>query len=148
MILPPKTASAAIPAGLRVAEPATLRDLPATALDLLGESGSTAIFPGQSLTRHWRSQTPPETAGPVLSEVYLTVTIPESKRKRMKQPAMRGPMQSLTSDRYIYIRSHDGKEELYDAINDRGETADLAAKPESLPILERFRKEWATMFAP
>ena len=45
--------AATAPAGRVVAEPVSLRDLPATVVDLLGLAADSP-FPGRSLAAHWR----------------------------------------------------------------------------------------------
>ena len=58
-----------VPAGRVVAEPVSLRDLPATVVDLLGLAGG-APFPGRSLARFWAGNAPARAAGvePLLME--------------------------------------------------------------------------------
>ena len=96
-----------VPAGVVVKESVSLRDLPATVLDLLGlQEGSP--FPGQPLARFWASGAglAPE---PVLSEV-------EWRKKTYR---------SLTLGAYHFIRLPDGTEELYDLDRDPFETTDM-----------------------
>lgn len=120
--------------GIRVAEPVTLRDLPATVVDLLGIRGEVN-FPGRSLSVHWTPEpdsvrTPPS---PLLSEVS----------RHENQPAWyavsKGDMQSIIVGRHHYIRNGDGREELYDVVADPGEMADLAASENSRAVLEVAR---------
>jgi hypothetical protein len=47
-------------------------------------------------------------------------------------------MASVTDDAYHYIRNGDGGEELY-ALTDKAEERNLSSRPESAPILERYR---------
>jgi arylsulfatase A-like enzyme len=124
------------PAGRRVASRVTLRDLPATIMDLLGQPDGTGL-PGRSLARHW-SATPRSPAEPVdaaIAEVreaeWAQVTAPW-------YPAAKGDMESVTDDSHHYIRNGDGSEQLF-SIADRDERDDLSKRPESLPILERYR---------
>ena len=55
---------------------------------------------------------------------------------------------ALRSDRYRYIRFEDGSEELYDHQTDPNEWNNLAGQPESLPTLEKFRKQLPEQEAP
>lgn len=122
----------AIPAGRVIDEPASLRDLPATALDLLG-LGGPGPFPGRSLARYWDGG--PVEVGPILSEVSIV----EDAVAKGRVPAMRGPITSLLDDRLLYIRNASGREELYDTVDDPLEARDLVADPASRETLKRLR---------
>jgi arylsulfatase A-like enzyme len=89
------------PAGARVSDPANLRDLPATILDLVGPGPGG--FPGQSLARFWD-------VVPDLDEVVVS---------------SEADMVSLISGAYHYIRMPDGKEQLFDYQADVTEQDDL-----------------------
>jgi arylsulfatase A-like enzyme len=123
----------AVPAG-HVSTRVTLRDIPATVLDLVGLNA--APLPGMSLARHW-------TAG-VNRDSSTDVAIAEVREAAWARlwapayPAAKGDMGSITDDRYHYIRNGDGREELY-AVADTTEAHDISAAPESQPILERYR---------
>ncbi len=122
-----------VPGGVRVAEPVTLRDLPATALDLLGIAG--AGIPGRSLALHWERSpiTSREGASPLLSEL--------KKRKRTLwwYALSKGDMRSIIVGRYQYIRNGDGREELYDVVTDPWETVDLTRSAGHPAILDTAR---------
>jgi arylsulfatase A-like enzyme len=120
-----------IPAAVRSAESVTLRDIPATIMDVLGLQGST--FRGESLRRYWTPASS-RTAEPSLSELAF-----EGPRM-MRGPIHRGSMQSLVMGDHHYIRNGDGVEELYDLFADPREQNDLSGKPESAPQLAEFRK--------
>ncbi len=91
------------PAGLRVSSPVSLRDLPATVLDLLArESGS---LPGVSLARLWQSTAGLPSASPVLIE---------GTRRPFGQgsyPLMRGDMIAIVDGGYQYIHQQEGGQE-------------------------------------
>lgn len=125
-----------VPPGRVVGEPVSLRDLPATVLDLLGQGDGDEPFPGRSLARFWG----PEPAGPepILSEVSIV----ESPEFRGRVPAMLGPMSSLLAEGLVYIRNPTGREELYDFQGDQLEAHNLAAHPSSRETLRRFREQW------
>jgi len=108
-----------VPAGVSVEDPVSLRDVPATVLDLVGLDGRSD-FAGKSLTARWRE--PRDTSADAIFSALLAV----------------GKPKSLLQGRYHYIRRQH-KEELYDWLGDRREQIDLASKPESAPALERFR---------
>src|SRR5262249_43146892 len=118
LILAPGTA----PSGRVVADPVTLRDVPATVVDLLGLS-SGAPFPGRSLGRAWSSQAPGDSPEPLLSEIALP---PEADPNGGRSPVCQGAMVSLVSNGWHYIRNGDGREELYDFARDPDEERNLA----------------------
>ena len=123
------------PAGVRVAEPVSLRDLPATMLELaaLSEDGR---FPGTSLSRYWDGSG--ATVGSLLSEVRQGHNTPDSV------PISRGPMKSLVGRGMHYIVNGDGEEELYDYVADDAETTNLLRSEDSTRVrsmLLTFRQE-------
>jgi arylsulfatase A-like enzyme len=131
-----------VPAGRTVREPVTLRDLPATVVDLLQLEGGPR-FPGASLARYWDSVREAGNAviDPPLSEV-------RGKPWKPKWfPVHKGDMQSLVDDRYHYIRNGDGREELYDFENDPWEKRDLAGSEVGSRVLTRFRTWLQTFLA-
>jgi arylsulfatase A-like enzyme len=121
-----------LPEGERVAEPVTLRDLPATILDLVGAAGASGI-PGQSLVGHARGGQPVAATSPLLSELDWYDWSPEWT------PIHRGDMTSLVEGRLHYIRNGDGEDELYDAVADAAEATDLSAEPSMRRDLDRLR---------
>lgn len=123
------------PGGIRVKEPVTLRDLPATVLDLL-ELKNTNSFPGNSLARRWMPAKMKEgsVSEPVLSELEFAANLPAS------YPISKGEMKSLVIDQYHYIRNGDKVEELYDFQQDPLETRNLALSDESRSILNKCRE--------
>lgn len=124
-----------VPAGKRIREPVTLRDLPATVLDLVGFQGDD-YFPGYSLARFWNSEgdscKPEENT--LLAEVRAGINTPES------EPISKGKMKSLVSGGYHYILNGDGREELYDFVDDEDEESNLAGLEEGRGMLPRFRR--------
>ena len=125
----------AAPADRRVRTRVTLRDIPATVIDLLGLDGRASL-PGASLARHWS----PTGAGDLTADVAIA-EVREAAWARLwapSYPAARGDMASVTDDAYHYIRNGDGGEELY-ALTDKAEERNLSSRPESAPILERYR---------
>lgn len=141
VILPP----AGEKQGRVFAEPVSLRDLPATFVELLGFAQSSP-FPGTSLASYWKSATnsAPASSSPAYSEVALRDKVSKNLNRA---PAWRGPMQSVVAGGNAYIRNADGREELYDICRDPAEFHDLAgsAAPRTLlPLreaLQSARKE-------
>jgi arylsulfatase A-like enzyme len=123
-----------IPGGVRVAQRVTLRDLPATVLDLLGTARAAGL-PGRSLALHW-GLTPISSrmvASPLLSEVTRARNAPAW------YAIARGDMQSIILGKHHYIRYGDGREELFDVEADPWEKTDLAKSPDSRPVIEACR---------
>jgi arylsulfatase A-like enzyme len=115
LIVDPET----MPAGTRTRAWVSLRDLPATILDLAGLTDPVG-FPGESLRRVVRDR---ESPGDVLlAEVQrATNAYPDW------YPARRGAMKSVLFDGWQYIRNYgDGGEELYDLRADPSGLRDLA----------------------
>jgi arylsulfatase A-like enzyme len=123
----------AVPAGVRVADPVSLRDIAATVEDLLGLPGS---FPGRSLARAWATE-----AGGDASAAESPLLLSETTKNPgiAGGPASFGDMQSLVQGRLHYIRRGDGHEELYDWIADTDEAVDLAATEEGRRRMSAFR---------
>jgi arylsulfatase A-like enzyme len=122
-----------VPAGKRVHEIVTLRDIPATIMDLVKLEG-TPRFPGNSLSRHWNGSTDAvDSKSLLLAEISKGINMPEWL------PVMKGNMVSLVADGYNYIRNGDGREELYDFESDPGEERDLSGSEKGHTTIERFR---------
>ncbi len=128
-----------VPAGRRVAEWVSLRDVPATVLDLLG---ADARLPGTSLAGFWSERGPAgaarQVASPVLSEVSRGV------RPMPGNPVYKGDMKSLIVDGLHLILNGDGVLELYDLAADPGEARDLTATSagaaRAQELLQRLRQ--------
>jgi arylsulfatase A-like enzyme len=121
-----------LPPGIRVTETVTLRDLPATILDVLDTPGDSPI-PGESLASHWSDVTRSVSESPFLSELDHYDWAPAWT------PIHRGDMRSLVDGDLHYIRNGDGVEELYDAIADAAEANDLSAVPSMRADVLRLR---------
>ncbi|MBI4589580.1 MAG: sulfatase [Candidatus Rokubacteria bacterium] len=123
-----------VPRGMKVREPVTLRSLPTTIVDLIRIQGPP-VFPGRSLARYWGESGPATdpAADLVLSEVAKDTRTPPW------YPTAKGALQSLMLGRYHYIRSADGREELYDLHADPAEKHDLGASPEARQVLNQAR---------
>ena len=120
-----------VPSGVVVARPVSLRDIPATVLNLVG--APAAGFPGESLSRFWRqsADVPDEI---VISGVRRTIGQPES------HPLSKGDAASLIDDQYHYIYYFGtGAEVLFDLRSDPWELSDLSGNPRVEERLKRFR---------
>jgi arylsulfatase A-like enzyme len=126
-----------VPAGSVVREPVSLRDMPATLVDLLGGDPS-APFPGATLARWWRESglSAGTAPGPVLSELeHRTKELPSDV------PASSGPVAALVADGFVYIRTGHTGEEIFDLARDRGETANLVGARSAASVVSRLRNE-------
>ncbi len=123
------------PAGQRIAEAVSLRDLPATILDLAG-AGDASQIPGRSLTCHWDADSSPEACAtsPVLSEVNVAPIRPG--RYPVGAPAR---MRSVLWEGRHYIRNANGREELYDILKDPAEQISLENEEELHLLIEELR---------
>src|SRR5262249_1882660 len=128
-----------------VVEPVSLRDLPATVLDLLS-LGRGDAFPGRSLARYWNTK---EGEGLPPGEPLLMETDrPTLLTNQGRQPAAKGPMQALVAGGMHYIRSGDGSEELYAIGSDPEERTNAAVFPEAQEALQGFRGALRSMIRP
>jgi arylsulfatase A-like enzyme len=120
-----------LPGGSRIASYVSLRDVPATVLDLAGaESGA---LPGTSLATLWRPTAPP-------ADRTLFSQLSFNRFAVDTDPVRRGPlMRSVMQDRMHLIVNGDGVEELYDLTADFEEIRDLSADSSQAQTLDRLR---------
>jgi arylsulfatase A-like enzyme len=124
-----------------VKETVSLRDLPATIVDVLDlEAGSP--FPGDSLAHHWDETSPAARPAFAASDPALAELVPGDARYRDSYglPLKTWPMGALNEGGWSYIRS-EGKvrEELFHLSRDPKEQRNLARDPASQPVLKRMR---------
>ena len=117
------------PTGGFVATQVSLRNLPATVVDLLGLAQDSP-FPGHSLARHW-SSFPHSTTS---DDLLLTETADEVSNAAISLRSAR----ALVAQNKLYIRNKDGREELYDLATDPTESHDLSHAPDVEPLINRF----------
>ncbi len=128
-----------VPEGRRVAEFVSLRDLPATVLDLLRLEGK-GWFPGRSLARFWPGASGPHGPAetPVLCAVFPGPAGPSGHRCA---PVACGSLAAVFLDGKYYIRNlRDGSEELYDFANDPQERRNLVHSAEWAAVVDRYRR--------
>jgi arylsulfatase A-like enzyme len=122
-----------------VRETVSLRDLPATIVDLIGlRAGSP--FPGRSLARLWAPR--PGGAPPLeTEEAFSELGSPNpADPNRGRSRAARGPLAALAAGDFVYIRNEgDGTEELFNQREDPDELTNLAGAETMLPVLHQFR---------
>jgi arylsulfatase A-like enzyme len=122
-----------------VRETVSLRNLAATVTDLVGPE-SASVFPGESLAKYW--QTPfPGAANVGGQEIVSELASPNPvDANQGRSPARRGPLVSLASGDFVYIRNEgDGSEELFDEHLDPRELTNRALTDAMQPLLQRFR---------
>ena len=123
-----------VPPDLSVHEPVSLRNLPATVIDLIGLEDRIQ-FPGHSLSHYWGATRAPDggQADSVLSEISFLANLPKWA------PVSKGPMKSLVIDQYHYIRNGDRSEEIYDFEIDPWEIHNLSSSKQYFEKLKLFR---------
>jgi arylsulfatase A-like enzyme len=128
-----------LPAGQRIEEYASLTDLPATILDILGQRNSQ--FPGRSLAACWDTSQPPREPRPVLTELDKS---PFHDIGLMMNAD--GAVRAIYFQGKKYLRKDaDGQEELYDLKHDPEEKCNLVAIDSPPPSLLQFRKQLAEL---
>ncbi|MEO6444496.1 MAG: sulfatase [Gemmatimonadaceae bacterium] len=124
-----------VPAGLVVAEPVTLRDIPATILHATGIAPDS-VLPGYALSRWWDGS--PATGGapvsPLIAEVDFARNLPAHFA------ISKGDMKSLAANGYRFILRGDGQGELFDIMHDPWERHDLAADSARAEALGALRE--------
>jgi arylsulfatase A-like enzyme len=126
------------PRGRVVNSPVSLRDLPATVVDLLGLSDGSP-FPGRSLTAYWRSGPGqrPEITSAALTEQAEAAAFQTQPRRTREPP---GFQMSLVASGHHYIRHGMGLEQLYDLRVDPFERVNLMASTQSAHRVGPFRR--------
>ena len=140
ILLPARSRTAGV-----VREFVSLRDLPATIVDLIG-LGADAPFPGHSLANLWRdSHADTAVASPALSE--LPTASPRDCNQG-RSPARRGAMISLAEADFVYIRNEgNSTEELFNERDDPYELTNRVGVEALKPVMQRFR-QLAAAFSP
>lgn len=119
--------------GRRIAAPVSLRDLPATVLELAGVPNPG--LPGRSLAGWWGAASDSFAGAPIVSAVDWH----DNLSRFPPSPLLAGSLRSLLVDGLHYIRRADGREELYDPDRDFLEARSLVADPRYAEVLERAR---------
>ncbi len=123
-----------------VKETVSLRNLPATIVDLVGLRAHSP-FPGPSLANLWRGSSP-DPGSVTIDGVISELTGPNpSDPNQGRSPAKRGPLISLAEGDFVYIRNEgDGVEELYNEREDPGESSNRAGDEALQPVLKHLRE--------
>jgi arylsulfatase A-like enzyme len=121
---------AGAPSGERVRTLVSLRDVPATILDLAGIADREV--PGTSLSGSWRQPGAP-VQGDVIAELSKGINVMSTARN------FRGDVVSRMDERFHYVRSGDGTEEIFDYRADPHELQNLVSDQAVRPDLVRLR---------
>jgi arylsulfatase A-like enzyme len=115
----------------------SLRDLPATIVDLVGQAAGSQ-FPGHSLADLWRNAHDTRAAASVaFSELFASSP---RKTNHGRSPADRGAMISVAEGDFVYIRNEgDGAEELFNKSDDPHELSNRRGVDALKPVLEQLR---------
>jgi arylsulfatase A-like enzyme len=124
-----------------VAETVSLRDLPATIVNIVGLDAD-APFPGETLARFWKGPSPPAAKrasnNQALAEV---VPVDDFSPDTAQLLERRWPLAALIVDDWAYIRREgDVREELFHLGEDPGETRNLAGDPARKLAVGRMRE--------
>jgi arylsulfatase A-like enzyme len=130
-------APAIAPRGRVVRTAVSLRDIPATVVELLGYEPESP-FPGLSLTRTWQPAKgqDPGMVSPPLSELHAPI---EDKVEPGAAQSDRGPIRAVVADDKVYIRHQDGDEELYEIDVDPNESRNIGHREDARAALDRCR---------
>ncbi len=121
--------------GTRVAQPVSLRDVPAT-LQSLVDPGNPPTLPGSSLAPTWdAAAAPPATPYPVFARLN------HSSQLAPWSPAAKGPAHAVYLDGHCVILRSDGGAEVFRHPEDAAQLHDIAATPEAAALIERARAE-------
>ena len=128
----------AVPEGLRVATPISLRDVASTIVELAKADPDEAI-PGHPLTGAWSDSN--WVRSPIVSELTQGINID------LTYPNGLTGLVSIVADRYHYIRDGFGSESLFDFVADSTETHDLAKSPAGREAIQRLRPRLDSVLA-
>ena len=122
-----------VPAGSKIGSLASLRDLPATLLELAGIPNLG--MPGHSLAALWGPAGPQSLTDTLFSAVEYNRRLP----KWPPSPVLKGSLQSIVLDSLQYIRNGDGTEELYHLGHDPWQIRNLVSDSTYRADLTRYR---------
>jgi arylsulfatase A-like enzyme len=124
------------PAGKNITTPVSLREIPATILDLT-DMRDNSKFPGTSFRAEWQISQGNEISSTrtILSELESKPWLPEDL-----YPIAKGDMKSLVINQYQYIMNGDGSDELYNIDLDPAEKINLALNKRGQQLLPKYRK--------
>jgi arylsulfatase A-like enzyme len=122
-----------------VNETVSLRDLPATIAELIGQ-GSGSPFPGRSLARLWRDSRPADASQAGEGAISELASPNPFDPNQGRSPVHRGALVSLAEGDYVYIRNEgDGGEELFNWRDDPNEFDNRARFTAVQAVMEGMR---------
>jgi arylsulfatase A-like enzyme len=138
MVYPPM-----VPAAVRRNEVVSIRDIPATVMQILNISEEYEIFPGTSLLRYVDgSATPTEVAEPRLALLRPNRVWPKDM---LNWANTNSHIFSLAAGELQYIVAANGTEELYDFVSDPWQGKNLTSDTAYAAQLARFRQTLSEM---
>ncbi|WP_165219171.1 sulfatase [Aquisphaera insulae] len=127
----------AVPTDRVITAPVSLRDLPATVVDL-ARPGEPAPFPGRALSSLWLN--PASGGGVNVSASFSELAHKPAEEERSAQGKSKKLQFSLVADGYHYVRDGLGREHLFDLGQDPNERSDVAGKEGTSARTLRFRR--------
>ena len=124
-----------VPENINVAAPVSLRDLAATIFDLAKVERPDS-FHGESLRNHW--ETTDNKTSPVTDMILSELN--QGFVERDWYPIATGKMKSLVAGQYHYIKSGNGREELYDFEKDPAEEHNIASSHDFRDKIQELRR--------
>ena len=127
------------PARRFVPEAVSLRDLPATVVDLVGLS-SGSPFPGRSLAAHWKATSADQACQlttPAFSERADSTALAVQSKEKL---AAGWFQMSMVAHGMHYMRDSAGIEQLFNLTIDPFEARDIVSRPDSASSLQTLRK--------
>jgi len=124
---------------VNVRETISLRNLPATIVDLAGQ-GTSAPFPGRSLTRLWQGSHLGRFSADGQGAISELASPNPYDPNQGRSPVHRGALASIAEGDYVYIRNEgDGSEELFNVRDDPNEFDNRARLEAAQAVKERLR---------
>jgi len=125
-----------IPAGVRVAEIASLHDVPATVMDLLNQGHDS--FPGESLGLFWTKRNNP---APATAAVVSELSPGRFKDGPVNYPTTKGSLKSIVTSEWHLIVSDSGETQLFAWRRDPQESNNLAETSAGRVIADELKQQ-------
>lgn len=126
-----------IPAGKRVKDPVSIRQIPTTLESILFKEKDD-VFPGVSLENYWLQ----EKSEGVAEEIHINSELVARRWLPKELPVSQGWIKSFVTPNWHFIFYESGVVELFDLNKDRAETENLAGTPNGEMILAEFEDKW------
>jgi arylsulfatase A-like enzyme len=131
-----------IPEGVKVPQVVSLRRIPTTIMELLFKDNDSHKFPGISLSHLWSKNQGDDATEPVLAEL----TSGRFKGGPPNYPTSQTGLKTLITEKWHYIFSDSGREELYAWPKDRDESENLANNSEFSVITRELKTKLHRQF--